>query len=672
MRHVESGSVTARPAGGRYWTALCWASLVPLLFILRPYTGIVQDARIYLGRGLADLDPAGIGRDVIFATDGQTGFTATRPVLHALLAAFPPDRVSAGAAAVGLLAWLAAAAALLRAVAGGRAAWAAAVALLVLPAGYGTSGGFNYAEAIATPRIFAEAAVLAGLAALVSGRTVAAGGLLLLAAACHPLMAVPGIALAALLWLPRAGRAGLLAAAGVVFALLAAAAAGAPLLDRLFTLMDPVWLGVVRHRSTYLFPSQWPPEAFDTVAVKAAAAMVAAGLLDRRGPRRGTEPGGGALLRGAVVVAAGGLLVAAVSADLVPSVLLLQAQPWRALWVLAVLGNAGLAIAAVELWRGPVWGRIVLALLVLAWSTTATPVLSMPSAIAAVGLRWADARGALPAVSARVGWAALAGAVLLAAAAAVGDAVGVFELLAPLGSAWLAVAPWPYVVGSGVLIAPVLALAVALALAPAAWASRAPARALGIAAVVALSIGAAALWDARTPERRMVDARDGGAVFDTALGPGEGGVLWIDDESAAWFLARRPVFFSAVQGAPTLFSRALALAWSERAARLEALGLVQEGDVAPWSPDRPADRDIVPSADAITAFCADPRRPAGIVAPGQHLAAVPPGLPARLWRPPAPVRRLARDGQAVAWRTIDVYTVVSCRPLPENAAVPPA
>src|SRR5262245_36361450 len=43
-----------------------------LLFVLsRSHRGLVRDAYIYLGRALADLDPNGVGRDLMFVHDGQ-------------------------------------------------------------------------------------------------------------------------------------------------------------------------------------------------------------------------------------------------------------------------------------------------------------------------------------------------------------------------------------------------------------------------------------------------------------------------------------------------------------------------------------------------------------------------------------------------------------------------
>ena len=57
-----------------------------LVFVLsRPYRGIIQDAHIYMGRALADLDPNGVGRDLMFVHDGQFGFSLFRLVADAMV-----------------------------------------------------------------------------------------------------------------------------------------------------------------------------------------------------------------------------------------------------------------------------------------------------------------------------------------------------------------------------------------------------------------------------------------------------------------------------------------------------------------------------------------------------------------------------------------------------------
>jgi hypothetical protein len=90
----------------------------------RPYLGIVQDAYIYMGRALADLDPDGVGRDLMFVHDGQFGFTLFRFVAKAMAGSFGLAITAKALAAMAALAWFFAAFAFSRQFISGGAAWA--------------------------------------------------------------------------------------------------------------------------------------------------------------------------------------------------------------------------------------------------------------------------------------------------------------------------------------------------------------------------------------------------------------------------------------------------------------------------------------------------------------------------------------------------------------------
>ncbi|WP_297506268.1 hypothetical protein [uncultured Caulobacter sp.] len=56
------------------------------LFLLsRPYQGVRHDGRLYVADALAKLDPGGVGRDLMFAHDGQFGFSLYTPILARLI-----------------------------------------------------------------------------------------------------------------------------------------------------------------------------------------------------------------------------------------------------------------------------------------------------------------------------------------------------------------------------------------------------------------------------------------------------------------------------------------------------------------------------------------------------------------------------------------------------------
>jgi hypothetical protein len=72
----KSGAAIPLPGAagaGDFWPL---PLIVFLVFALgRPYRGIFQDPQIYIGRAVADLDPSGVGRNLMFLHDGQFGFS---------------------------------------------------------------------------------------------------------------------------------------------------------------------------------------------------------------------------------------------------------------------------------------------------------------------------------------------------------------------------------------------------------------------------------------------------------------------------------------------------------------------------------------------------------------------------------------------------------------------
>lgn len=634
-----------------------WAWLVPFLLLMRPYGGLIQDARIYVGRGVADLDPGGVGRDMMFAHDEQSRFSIMRAIIRSLLVVLTPGEASMLLALAGILLWLVGAAALARSLARGRAAWAAVVCVLVLPAQYGAFGVFSYAEAIATPRVFAEAAILGGLAALLSEHRLRGVILLCAAMGFHPLMALPGLGVAAFL-LVRDDRRWLIPFSAVGAAVIVAAALKLPLFDRLLAPMDTGWLAILR-RAEYLFPSRWPAAVLSTLAFQLAAVAVAGSL---------SAPRVRAFLWGSAGVAVLGTLASLLFGDILPSILITQLQLWRWLWLLAVVGNASVALAAIGLWRRGPAGHVTLCLLVLTFLSSATPPLSMILAAATVVWHVADRKGVLPIMSPR----AVVMAACVAVAVAIADLLrngAALSLLVQCAEAQGGPITWPQISSVGLQTTPLVVAAVASALIP--WRMvPSSARFAAAAALAAAAVGGILLWDSRTTERLSIEHGDGAPELRDLIGNMPGSVLWIDDRTEAWFIAARPAFFNAVQGGPILFSRELAVQWADRAATLLRLDLVRPEDVAPWAePSRRLDELVVRPA-AVRALCADPSHPAAVVAPGEQLAAAPPGWTVNLWRPPAPMRQFSVDSAGLYWRAIGVFTVIRC--LPSEAVQDPA
>jgi putative flippase GtrA len=283
---VSGRSGTGAVAGERLDLALGIVAAAALFLLTHTQCGIIGDARIYVGRALADLDPSGIGQDAMFRLDGQSQFSLFRPAARALVAALSPVPMATLTVAAAQCLWLSALFTLAWHLAGRRCAWIVAI-VAVVPARYGAPGVFGFAEPLAAPRPIAEAFVLFAVPAWLAGRRIVAAALLCLAAAFHPIMALAGFGVLGLALLR--GHAGWRIAAVLAVAGLAGGAwAGLPVLDRIATLVDADWLGAMRGRNGYLFPDLWPGSTFALGAVQAATLLL---TLRRVGPPIGQGSG---------------------------------------------------------------------------------------------------------------------------------------------------------------------------------------------------------------------------------------------------------------------------------------------------------------------------------------------------------------------------------------------
>ena len=629
-----------RIAGGPW---LGWLAALGLFLLSRPYQGVRHDGRLYVGDALAKLDPGGVGKDLIFAHDGQFGFSLYTPMLSRLIAALGLSGGTLLIVAVTLTLWFAAAVLLVERLLADRppaVRWAALVFLVALPSLYGPMNVVGFAEPYQTPRGLAEAAGLLGMATYLSGRRVlgllaCAGGMLF-----HPIMGLcsaAAIALAMCLedrrWL-WAGLAGLAAVA-------AAGLAHLPLADRLFVVMDPAWRTVVEARSPILFPTVWPIEAWSRLAVHAC--LLAAGAFVLTGASR-------RLALGALIAGLAGVAAAAILGDRFSLLLILQIQPWRMLQPMAVMATACLALLAFELPRRGPAGLLGLAL--LATASMFRDIGDLSLVIAPVGL-----------LSVLVGHRARFSRPALFSFAAVGlltVAALTYGSLRSLALArTLARTPdaWPFsqdLVWSsdvpGLLVAVVVGVGLALR-----W--RPPPAAARIAVVVAIGLLAIFLWDDRPGfVRHRDEGRDPALVALTASRPGE--ILWQVGDVEPWQLAGRASWSSKMQSSGVVFSRPLALELWSRAARLETAGLAGHDWIRGLS--IPPQRPPAPTLAKIRAFCGAADAPAWIVSPLWDGAPPEPGLNAREWRPKAPyVQDLAEAGES-RWLTARRYAVIPC------------
>lgn len=619
------------------WPGLLAAFGVFLLS--RPYLGVRHDGRLYVADALAKLDPAGVGRDVMFVHDGQFGFSLYTPMLAKLIGALGPSAGNLAIVAATLLLWFAGLALMIEKLLAGRAPalrWAALVFVVALPPLYGPMDVIGFGEAYATPRGLAEAAGFLGMAAYLSGRRVLALAVCCAGMLFHPIMGLCAAAAigAALCLEDRRWLWAGLAGAGAIGL---AAALRLPVAERLVTVMDPAWRAVVEARSPFLFPSDWSVETWGRLAVHACALAAGALLLDGAARR---------LAWGALIAGLAGVAVVALLGDRFSLLLFLQVQTWRALQPVTVLAAACLALSCLELpKRGPS-GRLGLAFLAAAWMFRDVGALGL--ILAPVGLMFVVGGDRLtfsrPALASRAAVALLALAALS------------YATLRGLAlERTLSAAPevWPFALGvawTSDLPGLVVALGVGVWLARG-WPTPAPAARWALA--IAVAVPAMLLWDARSDFVRHRDAgRDPALVAMTASRPGE--VLWLSGDVEPWMLLGRSSWSGKVQSAGVVFSRPLAMALWDRAQRLKAAGLAGEDLMRPLTVE--ASRPPPPRLAQVRRFCGAPDAPAWIVWPRWTNAPLDAALEARDWSPAAPFAQPVDGG----WLTASRYAVIPC------------
>ncbi len=617
-----------------------WAFLAvaaSLMALSRVHLGLRHDARLYFGDALARLDPQGVGRDLIFAHDGQFGFSLYTPVLAWLVSGVGLSAAVLLVSGLGLIAWLAALVLLMsRLLADLPTAWRRAATVLVIAVApyYGAHEVFAYGEAFATPRILVEAVGMAALACWLADRRWLAAGMLVAGLALHPIMALCGLAVL-FVALCLEDRRWLLA--GLCGAVLATVAAGLglPVAERLLRVMDPAWRAISEARSPTVFVSLWPAEAWGRIAVQAVTLGLAARL--SQGPVR-------RLMIAALVAGLAGVAFAW-TADRFSLVLPIQIQAWRTLALMAILAAAGLAICVRQLsGRGPT-GVLAVCALVVGWTYIGWDLIPMVAAAVAL-------------VAALIGDRAVWSAPTVAGRSMIG-------LTALLVAAWglvrfgalqngLAVLPSGQGVGLGLIwnsgLPGWVAAAAALGLAARPSVLKTGAMIGGSAALAVLAL---ALWDGRSGFARQRESGPDPALRAIlAERPGE--VLWLTGDVEPWTLAGRASWASKFQGAGVVLSRPLAIALNARIDRLIAVGLVGQDWKTPFGAAPSAPR--TPALAQVSALCAAGDAPAWIVAPIAPGAAPDLTLKNRSWT----ARQPYELDLAGRWFVTRTYAVIPC------------
>ena len=608
-----------------------------LLALSRVHLGLRHDARLYFGDALARLDPQGVGRDLIFAHDGQFGFSLYTPVLAWLVGGLGLSTAVMLVSALGLAAWLAALMLLMsRLLADLPVAWRRAATVLVIAVApyYGAHEVFAYGEAFATPRILVEAIGMAALAAWLADRRWLAAAMLVAASTLHPIMALCGLAVLFVVLCLEDRRWLLAGLCGAVVAAVAASL-GLPVAERLLRVMDPAWRTISEARSPTVFISLWPAEAWGRIAVQAATLGLAARL--SHGPVRRLMAA--ALIAGLLGVAFAWL------ADLWSLVLPIQVQAWRTLGLMAIFAAAGLAVCVRELSGRSPTGVLAVCALVVGWTYIGFGALAVVAAAVALGAALIGDRVAwsAPSLTRRitVGLAALL--VLLWA----------FVRFRALQQGLVGL-PAGQGVGPGLIwnsgLPGWIAAGVALVLAARPTLLKPWSSMLG---AVILALLALALWDNRSGFARKRDTGPDQAL-QAMLGGRPGDVLWLAGDVEPWTLAGRASWASKLQGAGVVLSRPLAAVLNDRIGRLIAVDLVGEDWRTPFGAAPSAPK--FPTLQQVSRLCSAADAPAWIVAPMTPGATLDPTLRGQVWTP----RETYELDLAGRWFVASDYAVIPC------------
>ena len=514
------------------------------------YAGLFHDSGLYTLQALSRLDHPSLAEDVFLKFGSQDRFTIFSPLYAALARWSGMEAAAAALTFVFQMAVMACAYRLARAVMPARAALYGVAVLIAMPGDYGADRVFDCVESFLTPRMAAEALVLASLAAALSGRRPLALVLAVIATLMHPIMAGAGIAALLVLYVaipkPRLGAA--LAAAGG--AALLAVAWGLPKAAG----FDAEWLRLVVDRSPYLFVTNWQWDDWARVAVTLATLGFGAFL---PGERVRT------LSLVALVTTVAGLGSTFLACDELHLVLLTQLQPWRWQWLGTVVAALVLPVIASTHWPATSSGRTVVLLLGAAW-IFGSNTFALTAAVAAVGCLAIKER--LSSSHSRlVFW----GACGLLAIAVIWRLASNLEFTEahyldanlPL---WLRRAM--SFTRDGIL--PLALMALTWWLADASrprWALMPLAALMGAACVVLLP-HAWSEWSARQfPAEQQAQF----APWRELLPP-KAQVFWPESPLATWMLLERPSYLSVLQTSGMVFSRQTALELANRAHALSA------------------------------------------------------------------------------------------------------
>jgi hypothetical protein len=312
--------------------------------LVQPYLGFDHDARLYAVQALERLHPGLYGNDLYLLYGSQDRYSAFSFLVTPFVAALGvvPAFFVLYLGCKALLFW--GTLRLLRALVRDTEAVAlGALLLAVVPASFGGNEIFHANEPFLTPRLASSALVLLALERLLARRPVLALCLLVGSFLLHPIMALGGLMTWALYllscrlsWRALVGLGILAVGAGAI------AVASQPLGNRLFGAFDLEWRDIVFKTCFFIRPSLWTLADWLRIGWGVTVCVAAAVGFARHSGR---------LLWAVLASAVIGFMGTAVAVHC-HYLLLIQASPYRAMWLLEFLAIPLGVAWALDLRRG--------------------------------------------------------------------------------------------------------------------------------------------------------------------------------------------------------------------------------------------------------------------------------------------------------------------------------
>jgi hypothetical protein len=540
------------------------ACIIAGWMLQHPYAGVVHDSQLYTLMAMQRLHPAELANDAFLRFGSQDSFTIFSPLYAAAISLLGLDLAAALLTFLSTVALVGCAWLVARRFASPAMAALGVVFFTVLPSNYGEGAYFRYFEQFLTPRLPAEALVLGALAAALATRWWLAVLCVSVAAALHPVMAAAGAAMLVLTFAaPRWPRLTLAAALGSLIGSIVLLQVIAPR-----GRFDADWLTIVRSSSPYLNVGTWSIPDWNHLAV--ICTVLAIGASVTRSPSlRG-------VCRGLLLTVGCGLLITFVYCDLMNVALFTDLQAWRWTWLATVVAFVLLPVIAGDCRLRGTLGSTAIVLLACGWIFSHEP---FACAFLAAAFGCALAPPATGADQPYTKWL-LPGACLLLTLGAGLRLIDTVPFLAESNPGeTLLVQHTRSLCADGLLP---LGLAIAL------WAALRYGTSIRGAPVLVTALPVLMCCWLLSPTWRAWSHCDYDRIFAAAAPwraaiPAGTEVLWPDNPVGAWYVLRRPSYWSLAQLVGAIFSRDKAMLMRQRGIAvneaLVSIGALEEKQV---------------------------------------------------------------------------------------------